>query len=203
MEDDNNENRKSQLRRFLHYYERYAQHHRSKEIAAKILDAAPARLQEFTTRYPHTPISNFFLEAATLVQDVRAVARLSRWTCSDSLLTQCRGVLKNTYAFAYFLPLRETPEKRLFEYLQANLEATTEKLTELVEQPLDKLDADAVVSYTKATRRFLENLLQGLQTGLTYNQPFVATWPKKGGKQRKHLPPPADSTPPQLPALPE
>ena len=50
LEDDDNENRKAQLRRFLHYYERYAQHHRSKEIAAKNLDEAPARLQEYMVR---------------------------------------------------------------------------------------------------------------------------------------------------------
>ena len=114
-------------------------------------------------------------------------------------------MLKNTYAFAYFLPLKETPEKRLFEYLQANLEATTEKLTELVEQPLDRVNSDMMVSYTKATRKFLENLLQGLQTGLTYNQPFVPSSPKKGGgKQRKRLgAPPDDSAPQQLPSLPE
>lgn len=115
---------------------------------------------------------------------------------------QCRSVLKNTYAFAYFLPLRETPEKRLFEYLQANLEATTEKLTELVEQPLEKVQVELMVSYTKATRRFLENLLHGLQSGLTYNQPFVETPPKRG-KQRKALGSEDDLQPHQLPSLPE
>lgn len=99
----------------------------------------------------------------------------------------------------------ETPEKRLFEYLQANLEATTEKLTELVEQPLDRVNSDMVVSYTKATRKFLENLLQGLQIGLTYNQPFVPSSPKKAaGKQRKRLGTSEDdSAPQQLPSLPE
>lgn len=79
-------------------------------------------------------------------------------------------MLQNTYAFAFFLPVDTSAEKvrplapapcdnlsstsqNLFEYLQANLEATTEKLTELTEMPLEKISADQLVNYTRATKK--------------------------------------------------
>jgi len=48
------------------------------------------------------------------------------------ILLECRNVLKYTYVAAYYLP--ETgPVKELFEYLQMDLETTTEQLSEILE----------------------------------------------------------------------
>jgi hypothetical protein len=81
-------------------------------------------------------------------------------------LFQCRNVLKYTYVFAYYLP--DGPEKTLFEYLQQQLESATEHLSELSElPPLDKLDRAQIVNYTRITGQFMQNLLHGVQTGLT------------------------------------
>lgn len=81
-------------------------------------------------------------------------------------LLQCRNVLKYTYVFAYYLA--DGPEKTLFEYLQQQLESATEHLSELSElPPLDKLDRAQIVNYTRITGQFMQNLLHGVQTGLT------------------------------------
>lgn len=71
-------------------------------------------------------------------------------------------------------------EKNLFEHLQEKLEENTEHLHELVEKPLDEfLDPDVfdkskfyhyksdLTNYFQVTKNFFENLLDGIENGLT------------------------------------
>jgi len=74
-------------------------------------------------------------------------------------------VLKYTYVFGYYLP--DGPEKVLFEFLQQQLEMSTEHLSELSEQPIEKLNRADVTNYTRVTARFMNNLLEGVEQGLT------------------------------------
>lgn len=60
------------------------------------------------------------------------------------------------------------------------------------------MESGKLVNYTKATRKFLENMLSGLQSGLTYNQPFVEPSAKKLAKQKKTIP--LDDNPQQVPS---
>ena len=91
---------------------------------------------------------------------------------------KCRRVLKWTYAFGYFLS--PGVEKNLFEHLQEKLEENTEHLHELVEKPLDEfLDLNItdkskfyhyksdLTNYFQVTKNFFENLLDGIENGLT------------------------------------
>jgi hypothetical protein len=48
-------------------------------------------------------------------------------------------VLKYTYALGYYMAA-DAPERPLFEHLQQQLEASTEKLSELAETPVDKMN---------------------------------------------------------------
>ena len=81
-------------------------------------------------------------------------------------LFQCRNVLKYTYVLAYFL--EDGPEKTLFEFLQQQLEAANEHLSELSElPPLEKIDRAQIVNYTRITKQFQDNLLNGVAAGLT------------------------------------
>ncbi len=50
---------------------------------------------------------------------------------------QCRRTLKYTYVFAFYLP-DATPEKNLFEWLQEELETTTEALSGRYQQMIHK-----------------------------------------------------------------
>jgi len=68
--------------------------------------------------------------------------------------------------FAYYLD--DGPEKTLFEYLQQQLESSTEHLSELSElPPLEKVDRAQVVNFSRITTQFMHNLLQGVANGLT------------------------------------
>eukprot|EP00697_Spironema_sp_BW2_P016810 gnl/Spiro4/8242_TR4356_c0_g1_i1.p1 gnl/Spiro4/8242_TR4356_c0_g1~~gnl/Spiro4/8242_TR4356_c0_g1_i1.p1 ORF type:complete len:480 (-),score=184.53 gnl/Spiro4/8242_TR4356_c0_g1_i1:82-1488(-) len=77
---------------------------------------------------------------------------------SADLIMECRQVLKWTYPFAYFC--EDARRKHLFEFQQADLENTTERLHELVEKPdEERLLRQEVTNLAGACRQFLEHLL--------------------------------------------
>lgn len=51
-------------------------------------------------------------------------------------------MLKYTYVFGFYLG--DGPEKKLFEYLQEKLERSTDRLAELTEAPVDRMDRTEV-----------------------------------------------------------
>jgi len=109
------------------------------------------------------------------------------------LVLICRHVLKYTYVFGFFL--EDGKEKELFEFLQEDLEKSTEHLTELLFRELDSLAVPAgsppdvihIRNYMKVTRKFLESLIVGLQNGLItdYGPPSPEDMSKKGKKKQK------------------
>lgn len=144
---------KAELNRYLHYYQRFHNHDQSKRFAER------QRLQ--TDRRMASLHAASGGEAAWIDFQFLAAA--------TQQVMECRSVLKYTYVFAYYLA--DGPEKQLFEYLQQQLEAATEHLSELSElPPLEKLDRAQIVNYTRITGQFLHNLVQGVQNGLTPSQ---------------------------------
>jgi len=80
-------------------------------------------------------------------------------------LIECRRVLKYTYIYAYYVT--DKRELELFEFLQQQLEKSTEALSELSERPFEKMNRAEVENYTRVTEKFLRNLLDGVASGLT------------------------------------
>lgn len=72
---------------------------------------------------------------------------------------ECRPMLKFTYVYGYYLP--ETTNRDIFEYLQADLEAGVERLSQLLEAKGDK-DRVTIINATEYVRQRQKNLLQGL-----------------------------------------
>lgn len=145
---DKQDEAKADLDRYLHYYQRYHNHDQSKRFAQRQRVKTEERMTNLQQRGEgDTWMDVQFLKAAT-----------------DQVF-ECRQVLKYTYAFGYYLT--QGPEKELFEYLQQELEKNTEHLSELSERQLDKLDRQQVVNYTRVTKKFLQNLLDGVANGLT------------------------------------
>jgi len=106
------------------------------------------------------------------------------------LLISCHSVLKYTYVFGFYLA--DGKEKELFEFLQEELEKSTEHLSEIVESeisnishPSDPAYIALIKSTTNSTRKFLGNLLAGIQNGLTaeYGPPSEVV--KRKGKKLK------------------
>jgi ariadne-1 len=145
---------KAELDRYLHYYQRFANHSEAGKFAQRMREGTEARMVELQASHGESSwIDVQFLNAAT------------------EQLIECRRVLKYTYVFGYYLPAGK--EKNLFEYLQENLEKNTEHLTGLSEMPLDKMNRAEIVNYTRVTETFLRNLLTGVEDGLTSGGPML------------------------------
>lgn len=135
---------KSSHDRYLHYYNRYHNHGKSKDFAAEYLITIRDRMEEYQASKGWSP--EFLMDAATLVMD-------------------CRQVLKWTYVFAYYL--EDEGERNLFEFLQEDLEKNTEHLNSMTESSVDDIDPSSLKNYTRITRNFLNKLIEGTREGLT------------------------------------
>lgn len=148
VDDSDAARAKAELDRYLHYFQRYANHKAAGKFASMQREQTERRMIELQESSSGSSwIDVQFLKSAT------------------EILIVCRQVLKFTYVFAFYLP--QGKEKNLFEYLQENLEKNTEHLTELSEMPLDKMDRSQVINFTRVTEKFLQNLLAGVEDGLT------------------------------------
>ena len=151
---------KTELEKYMFYFERYNNHHKAQKLALAQLPEAEAKMQRLhdLKQYPIGEVE-FLKEGALQV-------------------IHCRRALKSSYVFGYYL--EPGPEKTLFEHLQEKLEENTEHLHELSEKKLDVfLDPNLIdrapfylyksqlTDYAHVTRQFLGNLLDGIENGLT------------------------------------
>ncbi|EFA74627.1 ARIADNE-like protein [Heterostelium album PN500] len=124
-EIEEKERNKVELLRYLHYYERFINHDSSRKLEKMIREEAKQKMEELEK------LNSTWAEVQFIERGV------------DQLL-ECRNVLKYTYVFAFFSfanavtqPRVETA-RELFEFLQQDLEKTTETLAELMEEVLKK-----------------------------------------------------------------
>ncbi|KAF0699866.1 Aste57867_9576 [Aphanomyces stellatus] len=137
---------KAELDRYLHYYQRFANHAEAGKFATRMRDNTDTRMAEFEAEANGSYMDVGFLNAAI------------------ETMISCRRVLKYSYVYAYYLPIGK--EKDLFEHLQEDLEKNTEHLTGLAEKPLDKMDRSEIINYTRVTDNFLKNILGDVDDGL-------------------------------------
>merc|ERR1711974_346091 len=115
---------------------------------------------------------------AVMVEEVKESARfriqdIQLLHDASELLIECRLVLAWTYVYAFFE--RDESQRRLFEFVQKDLETKTELLSLMVE---NRPTADVLneriklLDYVSAVRGFLENIKQYTQT-----DPVEARWP--------------------------
>jgi len=106
--------------------------------------------------------------------DVRAADTKFLREATDQLLEN-RRVLQWSYCYGFYLDKTKNAERNLFEYLQEDLEKHTNHLSELYETPADKIDdyhkfmkwKEEVTNYTRVTKKFLDNFVEGVSGGLT------------------------------------
>ncbi|KAH8832357.1 RING-5 domain-containing protein [Flagelloscypha sp. PMI_526] len=108
---------RASLERYLHYYNRWANHEQSAKLAADLFAKTERKMQEMQETSSLTWIEVQFMKKAFGEVD------------------KCRGTLKWTYAMAYYL--EKGNEKELFEDNQRDLERAVEELSELIEKPID------------------------------------------------------------------
>ncbi|OQS01106.1 hypothetical protein ACHHYP_01798 [Achlya hypogyna] len=137
---------KAELDRYLHYYQRYANHAEAGRFAARMRENTDTRMTEYEAEVNGKYMDVGFLNSAI------------------ETMVACRRVLKYSYVYAYYLAPGK--EKDLFEYLQEDLEKNTEHLTGLAEKPLDKVDRSEIINYTRVTDNFMKNILGDVDDGL-------------------------------------
>ncbi|ORZ02979.1 hypothetical protein BCR43DRAFT_429492 [Syncephalastrum racemosum] len=106
------------LERYLHYYNRYANHEQSARLDQDLYLKTEKKMEEMQQTSDLSWIEVQFLKKAV------------------DVTVQCRMTLKWTYAFAFYL--QRANETEIFEDNQRDLEMATEQLSELLEKPLER-----------------------------------------------------------------
>jgi ariadne-1 len=107
------------LERYLHYYNRYANHEQSAKLDKDLYVKTEKKMTGLQSQSGMSWIEVQFLDTAS-----RA-------------LQQCRQTLKWTYTFAYYLARNNLTE--IFEDNQRDLEMAVESLSEMFEKPVNEL----------------------------------------------------------------
>ncbi|KAI1816996.1 RING-5 [Poronia punctata] len=107
------------LERYLHYYNRYANHEQSARLDKDIFTKTEKKMVQLQTASGMSWIEVQYLD-----------------TASQALQT-CRQTLKWTYAFAFYLARNNLTE--IFEDNQKDLEMAVEALSEMFEKPISEL----------------------------------------------------------------
>ncbi|KAJ3111831.1 hypothetical protein HDU96_005310 [Phlyctochytrium bullatum] len=105
------------LERYLHYYNRYANHEQSAKLDRELYQKTELKMEEMQKNSELSWIEVQFLKKAV------------------ETLVQSRMTLKWTYCFAYYLNRSNATD--IFEDNQRDLEMAVEQLSELLEKPIE------------------------------------------------------------------
>ncbi|KAG9309336.1 hypothetical protein JVU11DRAFT_10828 [Chiua virens] len=144
---------RASLERYLHYYNRWANHEQSAKLSVELYNKTEKKMEEMQITSDLTWIEVQFMK--------RAVDEVEK----------CRMTLKWTYAMAYYL--EKGNQKELFEDNQRDLEQAVEDLSELLESPLDAENmltlrqkvTDKAVYVAKRNEIMLEDTAKGFLEG--------------------------------------
>ncbi|KAJ5679712.1 hypothetical protein N7462_007956 [Penicillium macrosclerotiorum] len=110
---------RASLERYLHYYNRYANHEQSAKLDKDLYLKTEKKMSSLQSQSGLSWIEVQFLDTAS------------------QALQQCRQTLKWTYAFAFYLARNNLTE--MFEDNQKDLEMAVESLSEMFEKPVPEL----------------------------------------------------------------
>ncbi|KAL1941937.1 hypothetical protein VTO73DRAFT_6467 [Trametes versicolor] len=151
---------RASLERYLHYYNRWANHEQSAKLSMELYTKTEKKMEEMQVTSELTWIQVQFMKKAL------------------DVVHKCRMTLKWTYAMAYYLALGN--EKELFEDNQRDLERAVEELSELIEAPIDpetimtlrQKVTDKTVYVQKRNEIMLEDTAKGYLEGRwSWNMP--------------------------------
>lgn len=169
-EEAKRERAKQSLERYMHYYQRFAEHDKArKQATAKMTEFAEAKIEQ---------LSNI---TATPTSQLKLV--LDAW----AQVTDCRRILKWTYAYGFYhfgdeggvdiVPLT-TEQQAFFEFQQGQAESYLEKLHRMVETDMsDLLDGtrsasdwpafrETLIGLTDVTQSHFAKLVNELEKGM-------------------------------------
>lgn len=150
---DNQAKSRASLERYLHYYNRYANHEQSAKLDKDLYLKTEKKMVNLQSASGLSWIEVQFLDTAS------------------QALQQCRQTLKWTYAFAFYLARNNQTE--IFEDNQRNMEMAVENLSEMFEKPtaeLAGLKVDILDKTAYCTRRrviLLSYTAENLKAGMS------------------------------------
>eukprot|EP01113_Clastostelium_recurvatum_P031097 TRINITY_DN3851_c0_g1_i1.p1 TRINITY_DN3851_c0_g1~~TRINITY_DN3851_c0_g1_i1.p1 ORF type:complete len:806 (-),score=211.65 TRINITY_DN3851_c0_g1_i1:218-2338(-) len=144
--DTQAEKLRTQQSRFLHYFNRFFNHDMLMKQAVRVRDSGDLEAKMLSFRDETSRSPDFLMEAI-------------------ELLIECRRILKYTYTLGYYLQ-DATPAKAFFEYLQANAEGITERLSEGFYLPVAQIDSEDMKNRIRVTRKYINNLVVSIEEGL-------------------------------------
>ncbi|KAN0065115.1 hypothetical protein ACQY0O_001612 [Thecaphora frezii] len=144
---------RASLERYLHYFNRFANHEQSAKLDRDLYGRTEKKMEEMQLTSDLTWIEVQFLKKAV------------------DTLTECRMTLKWTYCMAYYLARNNMTE--LFEDNQRDLERAVEDLSEQLEKPIEKDNipemrqrvTDLTVYVQKRREILLSDTAEGFQEG--------------------------------------
>lgn len=148
---------RKELHKFTHFYLRYKTHQESLRLEDRLHIKAQKMMEHLLQVQKLTWIS---------VQYIKEAAEV---------LTKTRTILKWSYVYGYYLP--HHINRYLFEFLQANLESVTEKLSQLLESkepPERQKIVNATVTVSKEVKKLIEGLAEGEIVGGDKSERFYS-----------------------------
>ncbi|KAI8147405.1 hypothetical protein BJV82DRAFT_595364 [Fennellomyces sp. T-0311] len=150
---ENQAKSRASLERYLHYYNRFANHEQSAKLDQDLYKKTERKMEEMQKSSDLSWIEVQFLKKAV------------------DVTVECRMTLKWTYAFAFYL--EKSHQTEIFEDNQRDLEMATEQLSELLDKPLDEENIaqlrqnvlDKTVYVKQRREVLLDDTLNGLQDG--------------------------------------
>eukprot|EP00121_Abeoforma_whisleri_P016221 Awhi_evm2s14892 len=139
-EDDGSSARNEQdksrelLRRYLHYFERYANHEASLQKEEPLKAKVQLAMQEMQKH------NMSWIEVQCMTKAVEVLSR-------------CRTTLKYTYVFAFYLS--KSHQAKIFEDNQCDLQMATEELSHFLEQDIDHKSENVQELKQKVLNKYL------------------------------------------------
>ncbi|CAN1323685.1 Probable E3 ubiquitin-protein ligase ARI10 [Linum perenne] len=153
---------REELKRYQHYYDRWAANENSRQIAMKDLENVRQNV----------------VSAISKIHS-QGVGQVLFLTEAWEQIVECRRVLKWTYAYGFYLASKEAEKKSFFEYLQGQAETCLDKLHYCAEKEMKKftMEGSCIHEYvsfrmklqelTKLCKTYFENLVGALENGLS------------------------------------
>uniref|UniRef100_A0A915DCC7 RING-type domain-containing protein n=1 Tax=Ditylenchus dipsaci TaxID=166011 RepID=A0A915DCC7_9BILA len=130
------EQSRAELARYLHYYNRFANHRLSLSLENKLVAEVNLKIVHMQSEGVTWTDAQYLLKAV-------------------DVLRECRMIMMYSYAFAYYLQKNNSSE--IFEANQNNLEMATEKLSHLLENKLDNVDLTKLKQEIQDCYRYVDS----------------------------------------------
>eukprot|EP00539_Tryblionella_compressa_P008195 CAMPEP_0178764290 /NCGR_PEP_ID=MMETSP0744-20121128/17709_1 /TAXON_ID=913974 /ORGANISM="Nitzschia punctata, Strain CCMP561" /LENGTH=554 /DNA_ID=CAMNT_0020419449 /DNA_START=48 /DNA_END=1712 /DNA_ORIENTATION=- len=164
---------KTELERYLHYYERYHGHEEAQKFAQRQVDKLMEEEDSDVLNPALVAPSDMPFTVVTekpVPQDDTMRIDLRLLLDANLQLVHCRRVLKYSYAFAFYHfdnnPSVSKLQKECFENHQGILERLTEGLSKATELPRKEMDPQDITNRTRVIGQFIGNVLKYVDNGM-------------------------------------